>query len=90
MGDKEHEDLSDPTYDLHLRTVDQILRSLESLTDDQRSLVWSPEPPLERAGASDCRPGGSCGLNFNPDTARSRWAHARYRWKREQKGTEGS
>jgi hypothetical protein len=87
MGDKEHEDLPDPNYDLHLRTVDQVLCGLEAFTDDQRSLAWSPQPRLERAGASDCRPGGSCGLNFNADTCRSRWSRARYRWNREQKGT---
>jgi hypothetical protein len=54
-------------------------------TDEQRSLAWSPQPPFESTGAGDCRVGGNCGLNFNCETARARWAQARHRWNREQK-----
>jgi hypothetical protein len=68
-----------------LLTVDEIIAGLALLTDEQRSLAWSPEPPYESSGASDCRVGGSCGLEFNWETARARWIQARYRWNREQK-----
>jgi hypothetical protein len=56
---------------------------------DQRSLAWSPEPPFVSLGGADCRPGGSCGLDFNRETPRARWIHARYRQGREQKGLPG-
>ncbi len=68
-----------------LLTVDEIVAELARFTDEQRSLAWSPEPPFESAGASDCRVGGSCGLEFNRETARARWIQARHRWNREQK-----
>lgn len=62
-----------------LRTVNEIIAELAVFTDEQRSLAWSPEPPWELTGGSDCRPGGSCGLDFNSDTRHARWlkAHAR-------------
>jgi hypothetical protein len=90
MGNNNHEQISNCDDDLCLDTVDQVQRSLDVFTDEQRSLAWSPEPPSEPVGPSDCRPGGSCGLNLNPDTARSRWRRARFRWNREQKGIERS
>jgi hypothetical protein len=68
-----------------LLTVDEIIARLARLTDEQRSLAWSPEPPYESSGASDCRVGGSCGLEFNWETPRARWIQARFRWNREQK-----
>ena len=67
------------------RTVDQIIAELAFFTPEQRSLAWSPEPPFASVGASDCRVGGSCGLDFNRETARARWVQARHRWNREQK-----
>jgi hypothetical protein len=72
---------------LHARlfTIDEIIARLAFFTDEQRSLAWSPEPPFESAGANDCRVGGSCGLDFNRETARARWIQARHRWNREQK-----
>jgi hypothetical protein len=66
-------------------TVDEIIAALAVFTTEQRSLAWSPEPPFASAGAHDCRPGGSCGLDFNRETARARWILARHRWSREQK-----
>jgi hypothetical protein len=54
-------------------------------TAEQGSLAWSPEPPYESTGASDCRIGGSCGLDLNHGTRRARWVQARYRWNKEQK-----
>jgi hypothetical protein len=68
-----------------LLTVNEIVVELAVFTDEQRSLAWSPEPPFESAGASDCRVGGSCGLEFNWENARARWIQARHRWNREQK-----
>jgi hypothetical protein len=68
-----------------LITVDEIVASLACFTDEQRSLAWSPEPPFESTGAHDCRVGGSCGLDFNRETARARWIQARHRWNSEQK-----
>jgi hypothetical protein len=68
-----------------LLTVDEIIAGLAFFTVEQRSLAWSPEPPFESAGANDCRMGGSCGLDFNRETARARWIQARHRWNREQK-----
>ena len=63
---------------------DEISRRISYITAEQRSLAWSPEPPYVSSGAGDCRPGGNCGLNFNPETPRARWILARYRWRREQ------
>jgi hypothetical protein len=68
-----------------LFTVDEIIAELDFFTAEQRSLAWSPEPPFARVGAYDCRMGGSCGLDFNRETAHARWIQARHRWNREQK-----
>ena len=68
-----------------LFTVDEIIAELDFFTTEQRSLAWSPEPPFARVGAYDCRMGGSCGLDFNRETAHARWIQARHRWNREQK-----
>jgi hypothetical protein len=73
-----------------LVTVDEIINGLSHFTLEQRSLAWSPEPPFQSAGASDCRVGGSCGLDFNRETARARWIQARHRWHREQKKLQGT
>ena len=67
------------------RSVDVIIAALALFTVEQRSLAWSPQPPFESAGAHDCRIGGSCGLDFNRETALQRWIQARHRWNREQK-----
>jgi hypothetical protein len=48
-----------------MRTVDQIICEQALFADEQRSLAFCPMPPFETAGASDCRMGGSCGLDFN-------------------------
>jgi len=68
-----------------LLTVDEIIAGSAVFTIEQRSLAWSPEPPFESAGASDCRLGGSCGLDFNRETPRARWMQARHRWNCEQR-----
>jgi hypothetical protein len=68
-----------------LLTVDDIIAELAVFTVEQRSLAWSPEPPFASAGAHDCRIGGSCGLDFNRETAHARWIQARHRWNTEQK-----
>jgi hypothetical protein len=68
-----------------LFTVDEIIAQLGVFTVEQRSLAWSPEPPFASLGAHDCRMGGSCGLDFNRETAHARWMQARHRWSREQK-----
>jgi hypothetical protein len=68
-----------------LFTVDEIIAQLDVFTVGQRSLAWSPEPPFASLGAHDCRMGGSCGLDFNRETAHARWMQARHRWSREQK-----
>jgi hypothetical protein len=65
------------------RTVDEIIADLAVFSDEQRSLAWSPEPPFESTGAGDCRPGGSCGLDFNDETRRAQWRRARFRMRRE-------
>jgi hypothetical protein len=69
-----------------LLTVDEIIQLLSHFTPEQRSLAWSPQPPFESMGASDCRIGGNCGLDFNHETARARWTQARYRHQRQRKG----
>lgn len=53
-------------------------------TDEQRSLAWCPEPPHESTGGSDCRVGGSCGLDFSGESRRSQWVRARFRMRRER------
>lgn len=68
-----------------LLTVDEIIQLLAQFTPEQRSLAWSPQPPFESRGASDCRMGGNCGLDFNHETPRARWVQARYRYWQEQK-----
>jgi hypothetical protein len=70
---------------LSLRTVEQIQRELSYLTPELRSLVWAPEPPIQPRGASDCRIGGDCGLDFGLTDLRSRWLRARYLWAKEQR-----
>jgi hypothetical protein len=72
-----------PSPPLHPTMEDNYADPL--FTDEQRSLAWSPQPPFESNGAGDCRVGGNCGLDFNRETARARWAQARHRWNREQK-----
>jgi hypothetical protein len=83
----EHEAREEPLQQRLLTplTVDEIIADLAVFTVEQRSLAWSPEPPFESAGASNCRLGGSCGLDFNWETRRARWIQARHRWNREQK-----
>jgi hypothetical protein len=71
-----------------IRTVDQIISDLAVFTDEQRSLAWCPMPPFETAGASDCRRGGSCGLDLNCESLRARVVQARFRWQREQKRSQ--
>jgi hypothetical protein len=66
-------------------TVDEVMARLARFTVEQQSLAWSPEPPFEDNGGHDCRVGGDCGLDFNRETARSRWIQARRRWIREQR-----
>jgi hypothetical protein len=72
-----------------LRTVDEVIEMLAHFTPEQRSLAWCPAPPFQSAGASDCRTGGNCGLDFNHETARGRWVQARHRWNREQRKLQG-
>ena len=70
------------------RTVDEIIAEMRIFTLEQRSLAWMPEPANdERSGASDCRPGGSCGIDLDAaySTQHGRWRRARFRWNREQK-----
>ena len=75
----------EPNYAQSLLSVTDIITQLAYFTDQQRSLAWCPEPPFQSLGAHDCRLGGSCGLDFNHETPRARWAQARYRWWKEQK-----
>ena len=75
--DKRHASPNRKTPEESLLIVEEIIAALALFTDEQRSLAWSPEPPFESAGASDCRVGGSCGLEFNWETARARWIRAR-------------
>lgn len=63
-----------------MRTVDEIIEQLAVVTDEQRSLAWSPMPPFTPAGPLDCRLG--CGIDFNFETPRARWIQARRRWQR--------
>lgn len=70
-----------------MRTVDAIIREQAIFTDDQRSIAWSPCPPMESV-THDCRIGGSCGLDLSGETRRSRWIVARFRWAKEAKRTE--
>jgi hypothetical protein len=78
----------DDNDDYPLLTVDEIIQLLAHFTPEQRSLAWSPQPPFESMGASDCRIGGNCGLDFNHESPRARWIQARYRYKQEQKRDE--
>lgn len=80
----------DDNHEYPLLTVDEIIHLLAQFTPGQRSLAWSPQPPFESLGASDCRIGGNCGLDFNHETARARWVQARYRYRQEQKKQEKS
>jgi hypothetical protein len=45
----------DDNHDYPLLTVDEIIQLLARFTPEQRSLAWSPQPPFESMGASDCR-----------------------------------
>jgi hypothetical protein len=78
----------DDNYDYPLLTADEIVQLLAHFTPEQRSLAWSPQPPFESMGASDCRVGGNCGLDFNHESPRARWIQARYRYQQEQKRRE--
>ena len=78
----------DDNHDYPLPTVDEIIHLLAHFTPEQRSLAWSPQPPFESMGASDCRIGGNCGLDFNHETARARWTQARHRHQQEQRSQE--
>ena len=75
----------DENHDDAILTVDEIIHLLAQFTPEQRSLAWSPQPPFQSLGASDCRIGGNCGLDLNHESARARWVHARYRYQHEQK-----
>ena len=65
-----------------MRTVDQIIADLAIHAHEQDGLAWMPEPPREREPGSDCRIGGSCGLNFNAESRHAQWARARFRMQR--------
>ena len=65
--------------------VTDLMEELSQLTDEQRSLVWCPEPRRESLGAGDSRMGGSSGIDWNGETRRSRWVVARYRMLKEQR-----
>jgi hypothetical protein len=69
-------------HDYQLPTLDEIIERLAQFTPEQRSLAWSPQPPFESLGGSDCRMGGNCGLDFNYQTRRARWLQARYRYRK--------
>jgi hypothetical protein len=71
-----------------LPTADEIIQLLARFTAEQRSLAWSPQPPFESRGASDCRIGGNGGLDFNHESPRARWIQARYRYQQEQRRQE--
>jgi hypothetical protein len=77
----------DETHDDSILTVDEIIHLLAYFTPEQRSLAWSPQPPFQSMGASDCRVGGNCGLDFNRETPRARWIQARHRYQQEKKST---
>jgi hypothetical protein len=78
----------DDNYDYPLLTADEIIQLLAHFTPEQRSLACSPQPPFESMGASDCRIGGNCGLDFNHESPRARWVQARHRYQQEQKRHE--
>jgi len=78
----------DENHDDSILTVDEIIHLLAQFTPEQRSLAWSPQPPFQSMGASDCRIGGNGGLDFNHETARARWVQARYRYQREQQSSQ--
>lgn len=65
-----------------MRTVDRIIAELAIFTPEQQSLAHSPEPRRERQPGSDCRPGGSCGLDLNAESRHAQWARARFRMQR--------
>lgn len=52
------------------------------MTDEQRSLAWSPRPPFEPTGGTDCRFGGSVGIDW--ESRRTLWTLARYWYRKEQ------
>lgn len=65
-------------------TVNEIIARLAAFTDEQRSLAFCPMPPKESVGGSDCRPGGSCGLDFSFDSFRSRVRQAKFRFRKHE------
>jgi hypothetical protein len=65
-------------------TVNQIIARLAMFTDEQRSLAFCPMPPKESAGGSDCRPGGSCGLDFSFESLCSRVRQAKFRFRKHE------
>jgi len=69
----------------HMKTVTEICAELAVFTPEQRSLAWMPEP-AKQSYPSDCRVGGSCGLDFNHETLHARWVQARFRWLKGQRG----
>lgn len=80
--------INHPTNHCHLprvRTVDEVIRETRILTDEQRVLAWCPMPPLEPSAASDCRIGGSCGLDLYSETLLSRWLIARFRYQKAER-----
>lgn len=68
-----------------LKTVAEVVAECRTITDEQRSLAWSPEPPYTSLGAGDCRIGGNSSLDFNAETPRAKWIRARFRMRREQR-----
>jgi hypothetical protein len=73
---------------LCLRSAEDIMIEGKSLTNEQISLAWSPEPPRERFGPFDCRRGGDCGIDLSGESCLSRWRAARFRWLRQRRKEE--
>lgn len=68
-----------------MRTVDEVIADYAIFTDEQWALAQLPEPPHVPEPGSDCRPGGSCGLNLNADTLHAQWCRARFRMIRSSR-----
>lgn len=65
-------------------TVEERIRARKVFTNEQRSLAWCPLPKPERF-ASDCRVGGSSGLDgIGGDSIESQIVIARMRLHREE------
>jgi hypothetical protein len=77
--------LDDLSLAYGVKTVDQIIAECAMLTDEQRSLAYSPEPPYESAGAGSCFRGGNCGLDLNAESRRAKWVRARHRVRRAER-----